>query len=164
MLIELAVPYADVCAGDLSLVLDAAPAPALEVLRRRAGGVDVELRLLGSSHQALVEGGARLSETVSCRPGPGPGLPASHAGEGYTFRARVERLEPAAYARRAAALTRAAAADPWGLAGVFPGPGLAFTALRLREAADGEGAAWTTWHGYPQTGELVVTDSVVRGG
>ncbi len=161
MLVELAVPYADVRAGDLSLAFDAAPERALEVLERTIGGVAVELRLLGCSHQALVDGGATLSETVACRPGVPPGLPASHAAGAYGFRARVERLAPDAYAQRAGELTAAAAADPCGLVGVFPGPALAFTAMRLREGPGGRGAAWTTWHGYPQTGELVVTESVL---
>lgn len=157
MLVELTVPYADVQARDLSLALGAPRQAALEVLRRRVCGLDVELRLLGCSHQAVVEDGALLSETVACLPGSAGGLPASHSAGGYTFAARVERHAGAAFEARAAELLQAAADDPAGLAGVFPGPGTAFTALRLR-AVEG-GAAWTTWHGYPQTGELVITES-----
>jgi hypothetical protein len=157
MLVELAVPYADVRAGDLVLALDAPRIEALEVLRVRAGGLDVELRLLGSSHQAFVEDGRLLAETVACRPGHEGGLPPRHAAGGYAFAARVEALAGPDYERRARSLLASAAADPSGLAGVFPGSGTAFTALRLREAPGG--AAWTTWHGYPQTGELVITES-----
>ena len=159
MIVELAVPYADVRARDLVLALDAPRAPALEVRRLRTGGLEVELRLLGCSHQILVEDGARLSETVACLPGRAGGLPEAHAAGSYGFTARVEQHGPGTYEPRARALLAAAAADPAGLAGVFPGAGLAFTALRLRERPGGEGAAWTTWHGYPQTGELVVTES-----
>ena len=164
MLVELSVPYADVRAGDLSLTLDAPPEPALDRLVCVVGGVTLELRLLGCSHQALAgAGGARLSEMVACRPGTGAGLPARHARPGYDFTARVERLEPGAFAVRAQALIEAASADPAGLVGVFPGPGPAFTALRARPAEGGTGGAtWSTWHAYPQTGELVITQSVLR--
>jgi hypothetical protein len=170
VLVELAVPYADVRAGDLSLSFGAPPEPALEVMERTVGDVVVQLRLLGCSHQALCRPApvsppaadeAPFSETVACRPGRPGGLPDSHAAGRYRFRARVERHGPEAYAAHARALAAAAAADPDGLAGVFPGPALAFTALRLREAPGG-GATWTSWHGYPQTGELVVTHSVLR--
>ncbi len=164
MLVELSVPYADVRAGDLALTLDAPPEPALDVLACVVGGVELELRLLGCSHQALAgEGGALLSEMVACRPGSPPGLPARHDRPGYRFTARVERLVPRAFELRARALIGAASADPAGLVGVFPGPGPAFTALRARSVRGAAGgAAWSTWHAYPQTGELVVTESVLR--
>ncbi|HEX8102529.1 MAG TPA: DUF2617 family protein [Solirubrobacteraceae bacterium] len=156
MLVALAVAYSDVRAGDLTLALDAPRAPALEVLTRRVGGLAVELRLLGSSHQAIVEERA-LAETVACRPGAAGGLPARHRAPGYAFGARTVRLPASAYEARARALLHAAASDADGLAGVFPGDGTAFTALRLRPLASG--VAWTTWHGYPQSGELVITHS-----
>lgn len=167
MLVELSVPYADVRAGDLALTLDAPPEPALDRLACVVGGVELELRLLGCSHQALAGGGALVSEMVACRPGAPAGLPARHDRPGYRFAARVERLSPAAFATRARAVIEAASADPAGLVGVFPGPGPAFTALRARPAPardGGPGAAWSTWHAYPQTGELVVTESVLRPG
>jgi hypothetical protein len=69
------------------------------------------------------------------------------------------RLNAAAYARRARALVAAAAADQRGLVGVFPGRDGAFTSLQVAEHA--RGAAWVTWHGYPQTGELVRTRSAI---
>ena len=155
MLIHLQLPFADVRAGDLSLSLGAPAAPALEVLRVRAGGFAVELRLLGSSHQAVVDGGL-LSETVACTPGAPGRLPRRarrRAGRAdYGFRARVAPL--GADAERTLA---AVADDPAGLVGVFPGVPGAFTALRVEPLA--RGAAWTTWHAYPQTGELVITRS-----
>ncbi len=61
------------------------------------------------------------------------------------------------------------AGDPRALVGVFaPSPGAAdgplrpapaFTALAASPSRSGDGIAWTTWHGYPQNGELVVTSS-----
>jgi hypothetical protein len=164
MLIEVRQPYVDVSAQDLSLTLGAPPAPALDVLHVAVAGLSIELRLLGFSHQALVDG---LSETVACVPGVAGSLPQRRTSGAYDFRARVERLGDDAYAARAAALIAAAADDPRALAGVFAdapgtarGAGLpAFTALAARPLPDGRGIAWTTWHGYPQSGEIVVTAS-----
>jgi hypothetical protein len=148
VLIHLDVPFTDARAADLTLTLGAPREPALEVLR--AG--PVELRLLGSSHQALVDGGATLSETVACRPGGAGALPARAREGGYRFQARVERLAPDDYARRAREIVAAVAGG--GLVGVFPGLADAFTALLLHP-----GPSWETWHGYPQSGELVHTRS-----
>jgi hypothetical protein len=175
VLIELRRPYVDVSAGDLSLTLGLAAAPALEVLDVDAGdGLAIELRLLGFSHQVLVGGGRALSETVACVPGVAGTLPQRRTDGGYRFGARVERLAPAAYAARAGCLIERAGADRRMLAGLFadaPGavpaagggavPALpAFTALAARPL-DG-GVAWTTWHGYPQSGELVITESCLQ--
>ena len=160
MLIEVRQPYVDVSAQDLSLTLGAPPAPAIELLRVNVGGQAIELRLLGSSHQALVAG---MSETVACVPGVTGSLPLRRTSGGYDFRARVERHRDHAYAQRALELIDRAAGDPHALAGVFAGaPGArlpAFTALAARALPDGRGIAWTTWHGYPQSGEIVVTAS-----
>ena len=168
MLIEVRQPYVDVKAGDLSLTLGAPVAPALEVLRATLGGREIELRLLGFSHQALVDGGARLSETVACVPGVAGLLPPRRTDGGYDFRARVERHAPAAYRARATAVLARAADDPLALAGLFaapPGSGAAgdvampaFTALAVAPLHAGA-ITWTTWHGYPQSGEIVVTTS-----
>ena len=177
MLFEVRQPYVDVSAHDLSLTLGATGAPALETLRATIGGLDIELRLLGCSHQALVDGGTLLSETVACVPGIAGSLPWRRTDGGYDFRARVERLASDAYAARAAELLARAAADPHALAGVFAAaPGAdgsrlpAFTALAAHAPrsssgagdGDGDGVAWTTWHGYPQSGEIVVTASSLK--
>ncbi len=172
MLFEVRQPYVDVSAHDLSLTLGATAAPALETLHVTIGGMEIELRLLGCSHQALVDGGSVLSETVACVPGVAGSLPGRRTDGGYDFRARVERLAPEAYAARAAELLARAAADPRALAGVFAAaPGCdgtqlpAFTALAAHTpapASPAAGVAWTTWHGYPQTGEIVITASRVE--
>ena len=169
MLIEVRQPYVDVSAGDLSLTLGAPAARALETLRAAIGGFEIELRLLGCSHQALVDGGAVLSETVACVPGVAGSLPDRRTDGAYDFRARVERLNPETYSARASEVLARAAAAPHALAGVFaaaPGAGdaalPAFTALEAQPLAGEAGIAWTTWHGYPQTGEVVVTSSSLR--
>ncbi len=182
MLIEVRKPYVDVSARDLTLTLGAPPAPAIELLRLELGGWRIELRLLGHSHQALVDDGERASETVACLPGVAGELPLRRTDGGYDFRARVQRLTAGAYAARARGVLACVADDPRALAGVFadapagPGSGspvcdaadgdraagLAFTALAAHPLADRSGIAWTTWHGYPQTGEVVVTASRLR--
>ena len=166
MLIEVRQPYVDVSAHDLSLTLGAPAATALETLRATIGGFELELRLLGCSHQALIDGGAVLSETVACVPGVAGSLPDRRTDGAYDFRARVERLLPEAYAVRAREVLARTAAGPHALAGVFaaaPGAGdaalPAFTALAAQPLPGAAGIAWTTWHGYPQTGEIVVTAS-----
>ena len=180
MLIEVRKPYVDISARDLTLTLGAPPAAAIESLRLDLGGCCIELRLLGHSHQALVDDGERVSETVACLPGVPGELPRRRTDGGYHFRARVERLTGEAYAARARSVLARVADDPRALAGVFadappPGagsespvcdaggagvtPGLAFTALAAHPLADGIAIAWTTWHGYPQSSEIVVTAS-----
>jgi len=168
VLIEVRQPYVDIRAGDLSLTYGAPPAPAIEALRVKTGGYEIELRLLGSSHQALVEGGGGLSETVACAPGVPGSLPERRFEGPYAFRARVEKHSVEGYAALAAGVLASAADDPCALAGVFPpAPGAgdrdralmpAFTALAVRPLA-GAGIGWLTWHGYPQTGEIVCTAS-----
>jgi hypothetical protein len=180
VLIEVREPYVDVSAHDLTLTLGAPPAAAIECLRLQLCGCRIELRLLGQSHQALVDAGERASETVACLPGVAGELPRRRTDGGYDFRARVELLTGDAYAARARSVLARVADDPCALAGVFAdapaGPGsdgpvcdavggrrralgLAFTALAAHPLADSAGIGWTTWHGYPQSGEIVVTAS-----
>jgi hypothetical protein len=42
-------------------------------------------------------------------------------------------------------------------------PPPAFTALAARSLGADASVAWTTWHGYPQSGELVITESRLEG-
>jgi len=148
-------PFADARADDLALVLGAPRLPAIQVLEVEIAGFDVELRLLGASHQVLVAG---VSETVACElPGLPGALPAARVtpaadGREHRFRSAVRPLDAVALQ----AAIEAATADDLALAGVFPGPAGAATALRARPGPDG-GVRWRSWHGYPQTGELVLT-------
>lgn len=163
----LTAPYADVRAEDLVLELDAAEAPALQTLELALGGAQVELRLLGHSHQVVVTApGFALSETVRCAPEAG-------GEERRLPAARAVRRDERAYAFAAAllplaefadgALVAAVAADPQGLVGEFPGRPGAFTALRAAAVDEPgvTGVRWETWHAYPQTGELVRTTGEV---
>lgn len=164
-------PFADARAGDLVLSLEEAPKPALLVRVLVAEGIELELRVLGCSHQVLVrraraepDTAGELSEVVACLPESCSALPGrldrAEAGAAYEFRSRVLRLDAAAHVRRAEEVHAAAAEDPCGLVGIFPGLPGAITAVRCRVAAGG--VAWSTWHTYPQTGEVVETRSRVR--
>ncbi|GAB2583491.1 DUF2617 family protein [Streptomyces capparidis] len=160
MLTTLHTSYTDTRAGDLAWCLGRSPLPALAVLDLDADGIEVQLRLLGASHQVLLaHRGESCSETVACLPGRTAPLPAGVAerlgGWDYEFAARIETLSPSAFAGRAREVLDLVAEHPRALAGTFPGDPHAFTALVARF---GEGVVdWRTWHAYPQEGSLVVT-------
>jgi hypothetical protein len=177
MLTTLVTSYTDTRAGDLAWCLGKEALPALATLDRELGGrggrVGVQLRLLGASHQVLLESArGACSETVACLPGSRSPLPAGVAervgGWEYAFAARVETLSRGCFAGRARELLALVADHPNGLAGTFPGDPLAFTALVVREGPEGGGTgtgggrrcvSWLTWHAYPQEGRLVATRS-----
>jgi len=157
-------PYLDTRADALSFALGLEPLDALAVLPVERGGIRVQLRLLGASHQILA---GPVSETVACLPGdPGP-LPeemrADVDGWTYGFRARVEaHPTEAAFAAAVRRLCERVADRDDALTGTFPGSPYAVTAL----AVDGDPVAgtlgWRTWHAYPQTREIVVTRTLLE--
>ncbi|WP_432058859.1 DUF2617 family protein [Streptomyces sp. bgisy022] len=160
MLTTLNTAYTDTCAADLAWSLGREPLPALATLDLELTGVKLQMRLLGASHQVLVEEERGLcSETVACLPGSSTPLPlgvAKRVGDWeYEFAARVEVLSPGAFAGRAQELLALVADHPQGLAGIFPGSPHAFTALLAQRHEDQ--VRWRTWHAYPQDGQLVTT-------
>lgn len=160
MLTTLCTAYTDTRATDLAWALGREPLPALATLDLELGKDKLQLRLLGASHQVLLEGkGGVCSETVACIPGSRPPLPlgiAERVGNwSYEFAACVEKLSAGAFAGRAQELLALVADHPNGLAGTFPGSPYAFTAM-LAQRRDGQ-VLWRTWHAYPQEGQLVVT-------
>lgn len=165
MLTTLQTAYTDTRAGDLAWCLGKEPLSALAVLDVEVGDgrglrAQVQLRLLGASHQVLVKADrGSCSETVACLSGSQAPLPygvARRVGRWeYEFAARIETLTPGAFAGRAQELLALVADHPQGLAGTFPGDPNAFTAL-LVGCGDG-GVRWRTWHAYPQEGRLVTT-------
>lgn len=164
MLHTIAAAFRDTCASDLSLRLGLAPQPALSTLTVEVAGSDVELRLLGHSHQVLTRAGAGLlSEVVACLPGRG-GLPAATRqalpDADYHFRSHVATLTPPALARRAERLRDDFSEHPAALVGAFPGWPYALTVV-VALPGDAE-LAWRSWHLYPQTAELVFTRSRLR--
>ncbi|RCG23719.1 DUF2617 family protein [Streptomyces diacarni] len=160
MLTTLKTAFTDTRAHELAWALGREPLPALACMDVELSGVHVQLRLLGASHQVLLdEEYGSFSETVACLPGSTAPLPlgvSKHFGAWeYEFAARVERLSPGSFAGRAQELLALVAEHPHGLAGTFPGDPCAFTAL-LVQRHEGQ-IRWRTWHAYPQEGSLVAT-------
>ncbi|MFE4592854.1 DUF2617 family protein [Streptomyces laurentii] len=160
MLTILKTSYTDTRAADLAWALGREPLPALAVLDLELAGAKLQLRLLGASHQVLLEEAGRCcSETVACMPGSSTPLPlgvSKRVGDWeYEFAARVEILNQGSFAGRAQELLALVADHPHGLAGTFPGSPYAFTAM-LAQRHEGQ-VRWRTWHAYPQEGRLVVT-------
>ncbi|MBW1602320.1 DUF2617 family protein [Streptomyces sp. JJ66] len=166
MLTTLNTAYTDTRAADLAWALGHAPLPALATLDLRLGRARVQLRLLGASHQVLLdEDSGSCSETVACMPGRRSGSPLPvgvsrrlGAWE-YEFAARVETLSRNSFSGRAQELLALVADHPHGLAGTFPGDPYAFTALLVQRV--GQQVCWRTWHAYPQERRLVATRSRV---
>jgi hypothetical protein len=158
---RIATRFADSRAADLSLAYGLPRLPALGTHHVLLHGIQVELRLLGASHQVVLGG---WSETVACLPDRAAALPAREEvlenGLRVQFAAHTLRFDEDALADRVAAIVRDCAADPLALVGDFPGSPYAITALKAWEERDG--TAWRTWHAYPQAGELVETRTVVR--
>jgi hypothetical protein len=166
MLKTLSTTYTDTRAGDLAWCLGKDPLPALAVLDLELGprrsSVQVQLRLLGASHQVLLDAPqGRCSETVACMPGSTDPLPIAVTKRigtwDYEFAARTDTLSRGSFAGRAQQLLALVADHPNGLAGIFPGAPHAFTAMIVQNIE--VGVRWRTWHAYPQEGRLVATRS-----
>ncbi|MDB1086038.1 DUF2617 family protein [Streptomyces sp. ACA25] len=160
MLTTIRTAYTDTRASDLAWALGREPLPALATLDLEWESAGVQLRVLGASHQVLLDsGGATCSETVACLPGSRAPLPLAvsrRLGDfEYEFAAHVEGLGPGSFAGRAQELLALVAEHPHGLAGTFPGDPHAFTALVALYR--GGQMQWRTWHAYPQEGRLVAT-------
>ena len=160
-------PYADARADALSFALGLPPLDALAVLPVQCGGLSVELRLLGASHQVIA---GPLSETVACLPGDADPLPgrasSSVPGYAYEFAATTAaHSDGTAFARAVEAVCARLADRDDALTGDFPGSRHAVTALAMEGLAveglirEGTGIGWRTWHAYPQTREIVMTRS-----
>jgi hypothetical protein len=161
VLVRIDTPYVDTSAADLGLALGDRELPALAVREvDLPGGVRLRLRLLGASHQVVL---GEHTETVACLPGRPPHLPGTLHDEpnGYRFTATVLRPPAGELRARVAALRAALADDPYALVGVFPGDPDAVTALAVRPDPPDGSVGWRTWHAYPQTNELVLTETVV---
>ncbi|HEX4791698.1 MAG TPA: DUF2617 family protein [Actinospica sp.] len=166
--VELVVPYRDTRAQDLCWSLTLPVQPALAARTVRLGGLVLELRLLGASHQVLAwaEAGSELLcvETVACLPGLAEPLAARSArlrpSDGYAFESVVRTLDPPDFDAAVARIGRALAAAGGGLGGCYPGAPGALTAVLPEPARSG--VRWTTWHSYPQEGRLVRTRTGFR--
>ncbi|MFI9615257.1 DUF2617 family protein [Streptomyces sp. NPDC052023] len=154
--IALAAPYLDTDADQLSFALGHPPYTALAVRDVTVGGLAVQLRLLGASHQVFA---GPIQETVACLPGQAGGLPetAEHEADGWNYRfgAHVRHFAAAEFRSRVASIRGRAEAHPHALCGIFPGSPEAVTALTVEWR--GTGPSWRTWHTYPQSRTIVAT-------
>ncbi|UCM87789.1 DUF2617 family protein [Streptomyces marincola] len=155
--VRLTAPYLDTRADHLSFALGLPAREALAVTRLDLGGLPVELRLLGASHQVFA---GPVGETLACLPGePGGGPPGTVTrtveGWRYRFEARVLTCEAEEFTARVAAVRERTAGREGALCGVFPGSPDAVTALAAHRAA--RIITWQTWHTYPQAGQIVET-------
>jgi hypothetical protein len=170
MLTTIHTSFTDTRAHDLAWALGREPQPSLATLDLQLDDAHVQLRVLGASHQVLLNswdgtGADTVSETVACMPDSHTPLPlgvSKNLGNlDYEFAARVESLSPGSFAGRAQELLALVTDHPHGLAGMFPGDPHAFTALFAQRC--GSQVQWRTWHAYPQERRLVATRTrVVR--
>lgn len=165
MITDLAVPFLDTHAGQLRLRLGGPPRDALGTLRVPTPGGILELRLLGASHQVLLDSPhGSCSEVVACAPGADEPLPAELTATmdrlDYRFEAEVRELAAAELTARVRRLTAELAEHPAALLGVFPGSADAVTAVVAEVEPDS--VAWRTWHSYPQTRQIAITRTKVR--
>ncbi|AZG46167.1 hypothetical protein D7316_02768 [Gordonia insulae] len=164
--VRLQVPYADTSARQLAFSLTAdLQEPLAHCDHRVDAATTISLRLLGASHQVVIENGLRrLCETVACLPGTDTPLPASVRDDDYSFVSRIEECDRERLADVVDDLARRSdahrAAGLPAVIGHFPGEPLAVTAVLAVIRADA--IAWETWHTYPQCAEVVVTASELR--
>ena len=162
------LPYRDTRAEELRWSLAHDELPAL--VTSRPDGWPLRLRILGASHQVVVDepGWPRLVETVAYVPGAGQPLPTSHVSTEvadatwvHELSTRVEEVSPDDLRARVDALLADLDGRPETLSAAFPGDGHAVTALLAERSPDG-GVGWRTWHAYPQHGQLVHTRTHLR--
>ncbi|ACU77232.1 conserved hypothetical protein [Catenulispora acidiphila DSM 44928] len=174
MIAPLSVPYRDVRASELSWSLDAPDQPPLHSGRHPVGGLDVEVRILGASHQILVRtaghGLLLCRETVACRdaaPGPLPIAIERELDDGYHYEVRCEvrEVDTGHFPAWASALRDYADALPDATIAVFPASPDAVTAVVVEPLPSGlHGVLWRTWHTYPHAGgggDVVATRTVL---
>lgn len=160
MLTTLQVPYVDTSAGELVWTLDHPQVPALSAHSVALPGADVELRVLGASHQVVLRyDGTEVIETVACLPGVEPYLPETAVrpanGRTYTFESRVADVTTGELRHQVSELRR----DGDVFLATFPAEPDAVTALRLD--GDASGVRWRTWHVYPRNRQIVHTSTEV---
>jgi hypothetical protein len=157
------VPFADVRGDTLRWTLAPVDCTPLASQTVSIGGLSVTLNVLGASHQIVVRRHDRpiLHETVACGIVDAAALPAAHAEGGYSLGSYVATLEPDELAERASELVERLEGRTDAVVAHFPGDPNAVTALALDELGEQQ-ISWSTWHTYPQTGEIVATVTSYR--
>ena len=165
MFVELTAGYCDTSAGELGWSVEIGPLRALATRRLDFAPFQIELRLLGASHQIAVwlagTAGPLCLETVACLPQQTVPLPRTAEceldGWLYTIESDVRTCSAAEFGERVAGIERCAGQ---GLAGRYPGIPGALTAIVIRPWQSG--LWWTTWHTYPQDCQIATTLSFLR--
>ena len=158
------VPFADVRGDTLRWTLaPVACTPLASCSVHLGDGLTVTLSVLGASHQVVVSRHDRplLHETVACGIAEATFLPAAHAEDGYSLGSYVAKLEPEELAERASELVERLEGRTDAVVAHFPGDPHAVTALAIDELGEQQ-ISWSTWHTYPQTGEIVATVTSYR--
>src|SRR3954452_15549756 len=133
----LTTSYTDTRADALGWCLGLPPLPALAERTVELGGLKLELRLHGASHQMLIDTASvdiePVSETVACLPGAATPLPARAATRlgrwEYEFTALTQSFDDEGFAARVREIVAVASAHPHGLIGDYPGLPYAVTAM-----------------------------------
>lgn len=151
--------YKDAKAADLRLSLDLGQRPGLLSKTFQAPWGFVCATILGASHQIRIfERPARVtfSETVACDEAAGQPLEMTRVNtDRYKWNVQPQIHVPTP--REFEASVRMLRSLKTALILEFPGHVGAITALHVVTLE--HGAYWTTYHAYPQTGELVATMS-----
>jgi hypothetical protein len=173
-LTELRTPTAFVDARAADLRLSTGPLARVPVRAAlasrpgpRLGGYALELRVLGASHQVLLRSrNTTWVETLACDAEQEPlDFPLNRADEiapgvRHTLTARLtSHRSRAGFAGAAGIAGTACQGHTAALVVRFDGDPLAFTAVGATAYPDA--LHWQTWHLYPQTGEIVSSESVV---
>lgn len=171
------IPFADTRASDLRFFAGrlerrgrrTLPAALAECAGPRIGNVSCTLRVLGASHQVVLDfGHCRWVETLSCgAEGEDVAFPSGSVQlvDDWAYACRLELetcTDRTAFAARAAALDELA--HPVRLGVRFAGDPDARTVLGASVQCEGaaEVLTWETWHLYPQHGEIVHTVSTAQ--
>lgn len=165
MIIDLEVPFTDSSVADLRFLPAAPVLPVLDALEypHPVPGGHLTLRLLGASHQAVVETpDGFYAETVACMPGQGRPVPETVTTTvgpwSFRFSSQVRVLDAGEFSSRCAELRRRA--REWEntiMVGEFPGHPDALTFLDASSRLPGYGRGWSTVHCYPEESKMVLT-------
>lgn len=163
MIVDIAAPFIDTHPAALQLRLGLAALPAEATRCIDVDGAAIEFRLLAASHQVLFRADdEHLTETLGCLGDHTEQLPAEHSEDvgalHYAIDIRVEHYEAAEYTRVVTELMRDASERA--LVGRYRGDPLATTGIDL-VAGGALSWGWRTWHSYPQTRQIVFTESSV---
>lgn len=170
MIISLDVPFADSCVADLRFLTQAPALPVLDALEypHPVPGGHLTLRLLGASHQAVVETpDGFYAETVACMPGQGSPVPETTTTTvgrwSFRFASQVRSLDAGEFSARCAELReRARQWENTIMVGEFPGHPDAMTFLDASSRLPGYGRGWSTVHCYPEESKMVLTHTTAQ--